>query len=196
MVGIMRRLIATLLIGAVVIGFAPASQASLPEQTVLLALDEPVAIPGMVLAPGKYLLERTTPGASPEIVIIWNAEKTRVYARLHAVAVYRETPAEEGLVTLLERGRGLPRILETLFYPGDRAELRFIYPLGDQAGARFVYRTTVVGKARRVRPLRLPSAWEPVVLRVDWTNRQEFDLDYAFLMFILGWDQVPHKVNE
>jgi hypothetical protein len=185
----MRKiLVMTLMLGVGVALLAPCSQASQSSRTVVVTFQEQVEIPGMVLEPGKYLIERT----SPQIVTFWNAERTHVYASVQALAIYREAPAE-GVIMSFAAGPQGAAVLKTIFYPGDQEGVRFIFRGKDRAGARVVYRTTVIEKVGEEPRYGPPSAWEPVVLRVDWNNRQEFDLNYAYVMFILGWDRIPPR---
>lgn len=191
----MRKIfVMILMLGVGIAMLTPYSRASQASRMALVTFQERVEIPGMVLAPGEYLIEMITPENGPPIVTFWNPEKTRVFASVPAKVANRDTPADTAIVTFTDGPQNVAA-LKTLFYPGERVGARFIYR-GEQVGTPLVYRMTVVGKVIREPRPRLSSVWEPVILQVDWNNRQEFDLNYAFLMFILGWDQILEHTED
>lgn len=170
----MRTFLIMLLLGFGLAGLTPLSQASLFDKKTTLIFNDRVEIPGMVLEPGKYIVERTNMGTHPDIVTFWNADKTHVYATVKAWPVYRETSAENVIVKFAERPGDAPQALKTLFYPGDRI------------GEEFIYRTTTVAKLGNLPTPKvsgtLQSIWEPAVCRNDWNKSLEFDLCFRQLM--------------
>ena len=90
----------------------------------LLTFSHPVALPGLSLAPGRYLFRRpayTTiqvASAAGEPYSMFNMVPTRRETAADAYAIVLGTPAREGA----------PRRILALFEPGNQTGLAFVYP--------------------------------------------------------------------
>jgi hypothetical protein len=96
------------------------------DQSTKLTFSAPVAIPGQVLPAGTYLFKLASRD-NLDLVQIFNAGGTRLYASLETVATERMEPAGDTVVTLAEQSNG-PATLVKWFYPGTTVGHEFVYP--------------------------------------------------------------------
>src|SRR6185369_15467375 len=90
--------------------------------------DQPVAIPGQVLAPGTYLFRLLSSDSDRNVVQIFNADGTRLYAMLQTASAERLDAASDTILTFAEPGNGEPAALVKWFYPGNLSGQEFLYP--------------------------------------------------------------------
>lgn len=98
------------------------------NQATKLTFNEPVEIPGQVLAAGTYWFTLMDTDADRDIVQIWNADKSRVVATIFTVADYRFQPAGKTVVNFEERPGDQPEAIQAWFYPGENFGHEFVYP--------------------------------------------------------------------
>jgi len=96
------------------------------DKKTIVTFDQPVEIPGMVLAAGTYVFRRASSIDSNVVQISGNDQK-HVYATLLTIPDYRMNPADKTVITLEERANGSPRAIKSWFYPGDTAGEEFVY---------------------------------------------------------------------
>ena len=89
---------------------------------------EPVEVPGAVLPAGNYTFELMDSLSDRNIVQIWNADQTKIFATILAINNYRLTPTRKTVLTFSERPSGTPEALHAWFYPGDNFGQEFVYP--------------------------------------------------------------------
>ena len=114
---------------AAVIGWAAAPQlgADTADQRVFFTFSGPVALPGVGLAPGKYLFHRADP-ASPNVVQVLSADGKRVFGMFFTIPVQRTEPAATPEVRFMETSPGSPLPIKTYWLQGDLMGHEFIYP--------------------------------------------------------------------
>jgi hypothetical protein len=118
-------IVAGLLI-AFMLFFEIAAHADERDQATKLTFSGSIQIPGQVLPAGTYLFKIANPDTGRNIVQVFNAEGTVLYATLETMAAARPEPAGETVVTLAE-GSGGPDALVKWFYPGNVIGNEFLY---------------------------------------------------------------------
>ncbi|HLH30742.1 MAG TPA: hypothetical protein VKY31_06035 [Terriglobia bacterium] len=98
-----------------------------------VVFDEPVQVPGHVLQPGVYVFKLAELSGEHNVVQIWNADQTFLYATVMGFPEYvARGPADNQFV--LEKNEGnAPKTLKTWFQAGNPCGERFVYP---QKGAK------------------------------------------------------------
>ena len=118
-------IVAGLLI-AFMLFFEIAAHADARDQATKLTFNESIQIPGQVLPAGSYLFRIANPDTGRNIVQVFNAEGTVLYATLQTVSAERLEPTGETVVTLAEESGG-PEALLKWFYPGSLTGNEFLY---------------------------------------------------------------------
>jgi hypothetical protein len=88
----------------------------------------PVEVPGVALAPGKYLFRIVDPSSGGKVVQVLSADGTRPYAMFFTIPAYRLTPASETEIRFMETSADAPPAIKTWWFPGDTMGREFIYP--------------------------------------------------------------------
>jgi hypothetical protein len=98
------------------------------DQSTTMTFSAPIQIPGQkVLPAGTYLFRLADLLSERNVVQIFNAEGTRLYATVMAIPADRQEPTGHTTVTVAEQGPGRPDALLTWFYPGRLTGHEFIY---------------------------------------------------------------------
>jgi Protein of unknown function (DUF2911) len=108
--------------------FQPAAHADEEDEATTITFSTPIQIPGAVLPAGTYLFKLADTESDLNLVQIFNAEGTKLYATLQTVPTQRQEPANNTAVTLAEQGAGNPDALVKWFYPGRLTGNEFLYP--------------------------------------------------------------------
>ena|ERR1700730_15720905 len=106
------------LIIAFALFFELAAHADESDLNTTITFNEPIQIPGQVLAAGTYVFRLADPNGSPNIVQIFNSDRTVLYATIPTVTAARQQPTDDTAVTLAKQGPGKPDALLKWFYPG------------------------------------------------------------------------------
>lgn len=69
----------------------------------------PVELPGVALAPGKYLFRVVNPTTSSNVVQVLSADGKQAYGMFFTLAAERMTPATKPEVWFMETAAGTPR---------------------------------------------------------------------------------------
>ena len=85
-------------------------------------------IPGKVLLAGTYVFKLADPESDSNVVQVFNADGTVLYATLPTIAADRQKPTGHTVITLAEQGTGEPDALLKWFYPGREIGNEFLYP--------------------------------------------------------------------
>jgi Protein of unknown function (DUF2911) len=104
-----------------------AAHAEETNESTIITFSAPVQIPGMVLPAGTYTFERIDPNGNSNLISIFNADRSVLYATVETVSAERTEPRGEAAITLAETGSGNP-VLMKLFYPGRDIGHEFVYP--------------------------------------------------------------------
>jgi hypothetical protein len=92
---------------------------------------EPVAIPGKVLAPGKYVFELADSDSDRNIVQVFSEDSKgneRLVATILATPDYLEHTPQKPVIQFEERPSGSPEAIRSWFYPGEKTGWEFSYP--------------------------------------------------------------------
>jgi hypothetical protein len=110
---------------ALTLFLAVAAHADEADQATKVTFSQPIAIPGQVLPAGSYLFKVGTDDLN--IVRIYNADGTRLYATIATIATDRRQPTGHTVLVLAEQSAGNPEALRKWFYPGDTTGHEFVY---------------------------------------------------------------------
>ncbi len=91
----------------------------------------PVEIPGVgaqVLPAGTYVFRLLDSQSDRNIVQIFNADESHIYATILAIPNYRLRATDKTVMTFAERAAGEPQAIRAWFYPGDNSGQEFVYP--------------------------------------------------------------------
>ena|ERR1700722_14007209 len=122
-----KRYIAVGLIIAFSLFLGLAAHAEETDEATTITFSQPIEIPGQVLPAGSYLFKLAS-GDDLNVVQIFNADRTHLYATLNTVSTDRSEPTDQTEVTLAEQGAGQPDVLVKWFYPGRETGNEFVYP--------------------------------------------------------------------
>ena len=120
------------LVIAAVLFFELAAHADPLDQATTMTFSEPVQIPGQTLAAGTYLFRLADSGADRNVVQIFDADGTALYATLMTIPTDRAEPTGHTAITLAEQGAGKPDALLKWFYPGSLTGNEFLYSTQEQ----------------------------------------------------------------
>ena len=123
-----KAYIAVGLIVAFTLFFELAAHADESDQVTTITFSQPIQIPGQVLPAGTYLFKLADSNSNQNIVQIFNADRTVLYATLQTIATDRPEPTDHTVVALAEQGAGQPDVLLKWFYPGRETGNEFLYP--------------------------------------------------------------------
>ena len=108
------------------------ARADQDKQTTNITFSAPVEIPGKVLPAGSYIFERVDDNDLREMVRIFNADHTVLYATLETAPVDRMNATDDPSITLAQEGSGNPDVLVRWFYGGCLTGHQFIYPKSEE----------------------------------------------------------------
>jgi hypothetical protein len=114
---------------AMVLGMvAPKAKASEWNKKTVITFNEPVEIPGKVLAPGTYIFSLSQTLSDRHIVQIWSGNGEHLIAAVISDPIERSQPAPEVIVQLQKQGGHSLERIKDWFYPGDLQGEQFFYP--------------------------------------------------------------------
>jgi hypothetical protein len=97
------------------------------NQETTITFNAPIEIPGQVLSAGTYRFQLVAPDSDQDLVQIFSADGTRLYATLHTVEAERAEASGDAVVTLAAVDAGTPDLLVKWFYPGNTVGHQFVY---------------------------------------------------------------------
>lgn len=115
------------LIIALSLFFGLAAHADEADESTTISFSQPIQIPGRVLPAGTYVFKLASTD-DLNVVQVFNADRTVLYASLQTIATDRPEPTDHTLVALAEQGAGQPDVLLKWFYPGRETGKEFLYP--------------------------------------------------------------------
>jgi hypothetical protein len=125
--------------------FEVAARASEANQSTKLTFSQPISIPGRILPAGTYLF-KLADSNDRNLVQIFNADGTRLYATLQTIAVEHREPTGDTVLTLAEQPDGRPDALLSWFYPGDTIGHEFRYSKQQEQQLLEYRQQTIVAK--------------------------------------------------
>jgi hypothetical protein len=105
----------------------PVARASEQDQATQLTFNKAVQIPGRVLPAGTYWFVLTQTNTAPNIVQIFNSDRSTLYATLLTINAERSNPTDKTAITFADRGSMQPQNIVTWFYPGFSSGHEFVY---------------------------------------------------------------------
>ena len=117
------------------------------NQSTKLTFTESVEIPGQFLPAGTYLF-KLADSNNLNLVQIFSADGTRLYATLQTISTQRAVSTADTVVTLAQQPNGRPDALLKWFYPSDTTGHQFVYPdQEEQQLAQYRQQTIAVKEA-------------------------------------------------
>ena len=96
------------------------------NEATTITFSAPVQIPGQVLPAGTYVFQQANPDENQNLVRIFNADRTIVYATLQTASAERKQPGDTTIVLAQPENRQ-PDMLVKWFYPGRSTGHEFLY---------------------------------------------------------------------
>lgn len=123
----------------------PAARADDRDQAIKLTFNHSVQIPGRLLPAGTYWFVLGNIASNRDIVRIFNADRSMLYATLLTINGDRPEIADNTAITFAERGMQSETIV-SWFYPGSSYAHQFLYskPVEEEL-ARAKQRTVTTG---------------------------------------------------
>ena len=126
----------------------PAARASQEDQATKLTFTKAVQIPGRVLPAGTYWFILADNNVTPNIVQIFNSDRTMLYATILTINAERSNPTGDTALTFADRGSMQPETIVTWFYPGNTSGHEFVYSNREEQELAQVKHRTVMAAAR------------------------------------------------
>jgi hypothetical protein len=123
-----RTALAFATIGLAAAALAPSLRADEWDKKTIMTINEPLQVPGKVLAPGKYVLKLMESPSDRHIVQIFNADESQLQTTILAIPNYRLRITGKTQFQFWETPPGQPKALRAWFYPGDNFGQEFAYP--------------------------------------------------------------------
>ena len=109
--------------------FAQVSNAQTWDKKTRITVNKPWSLPGnTVLQPGTYVMRLYDSPSNRQIVEVWNAEETKLEARVIGLPAYRLAPSNDTVLNFYERKTEGPAALQLWFHPGDLSGVEFPVP--------------------------------------------------------------------
>jgi hypothetical protein len=122
----------TAIVGALACGLfattlAPSAKADEWDKTTVVTVKGgAISIQGKILQPGQYVWKLADSDADRRILLIFNADESKLETTILANATYRAEPTGDTRFTFAEINGEQAPAMSTWFYPGDNYGLQFI----------------------------------------------------------------------
>jgi hypothetical protein len=107
--------------------FELAAHADETNELTQITFSAPIQIPGRVLPAGTYIFQQAEPDDDLNVIQIFSADRSTLYATLHTVTAERSQAMGDTAITLAEPENGYP-VLVKWFYPGRLTGHELVYP--------------------------------------------------------------------
>jgi LPXTG-motif cell wall-anchored protein len=104
------------------------AQADEWNKMTVLTIDQPIQVTKTVLEPGTYVFKLLDSPSNRNVVQIFNADQSHIFATILAIPNYRLQPTGDSRFSFYETPAGHPKALHAWFYPGDNYGQEFTYP--------------------------------------------------------------------
>jgi hypothetical protein len=111
----------------------PLARAGEWNQETILTFSAPVRLPHVTLPAGTYTVQLADDIADRDLVLVFNADRTRLLDIEMTAADYRPSPTGRTVIKFVETRSGIDAVKEW-FYPGTDDGHEFIYP--DNSGVK------------------------------------------------------------
>jgi hypothetical protein len=122
-----KSYIAVGMIIAFTLFFELAAHADEQDQETEITFSQAIQVPGQILPAGTYLFKLTNTDVDLNIVQIFSADRTHLYATLETVPTEIRQVPDNTAVALAQQGAGKPDVLLKWFYPGEETGHEFVY---------------------------------------------------------------------
>jgi hypothetical protein len=112
-----------------------------------LTFSNPVQLPGVTLAPGRYRFELADPVESRRVIKVATEDGKKQLGMLLTIPNTLPKPAKDSLVMFAERPSGEPEAVKAWFYPGESIGYEFIYPHDQALSIAKRHHTSVLSKS-------------------------------------------------
>ena len=102
------------------------------DRRTYFTFNQPVALPGMTLPPGKYMFRLVDPMSSRRVVQVLDAKGKKSYGLLMSMPTIADVVPSEPEVRFTETKAGMPHALQAWWYPGESTGREFVYPRHQQ----------------------------------------------------------------
>jgi len=136
-----------LMIVATVLAFLttlPVARASDQDQATKLTFNKAVQIPGRVLPAGTYWFVLAESNTTPNVVQVFNSDRSTLYATILTVNAERSKSADKTTITFAEKRSMQPENIVTWFYPGYITGHEFVYANSEEKELAQVKQHTVI----------------------------------------------------
>ena len=124
--------------------FELAAHADDTNEFTKITFGAPVQIPGRVLPAGTYIFQQAAPNDDLNLIRIFNADRTALYATLQTVPAERAEATGDTAITLAEPENEYP-VLVKWFYPGRLDGHEFVYRKRQEQEIAHAKQETFVG---------------------------------------------------
>src|SRR6266436_1594682 len=107
--------------------FVPKVHADESDKKTIVAINEPIEVPGKVLPAGTYVF-KLLDSNDRTLVAIYNADEMHLITTVQGIPTSRMETPDKTILQLEERPSGQPEALKAWFYPGDNTGIEFVYP--------------------------------------------------------------------
>lgn len=107
--------------------FELAAHADDTNESTKITFSSPIQIPGQVLQAGTYIFQQADPKDDLNVVHIFNADRSALYATLETVPAKRTRATGDTAITLAEPENGQP-VLVKWFYAGRLTDMNSFTP--------------------------------------------------------------------
>jgi Protein of unknown function (DUF2911) len=97
------------------------------NQSTTISFSEAVQVPGRILPAGTYQFVLANSNANRDIVWIFNADRTQLFATVQTVPTERAKETDGTSITLAQRPSDQPDAVVSWFYPGTETGHEFLY---------------------------------------------------------------------
>jgi Protein of unknown function (DUF2911) len=122
------RSFATIALSLAFLMALPAARADEENQATKVTFNQPVQIPGRVLAAGTYWFMLPNNADENYQVRIYNADRTVFYGTVLTINAERLQVTDKSAFTFATQDSAQPKALVTWFYPGETIGHEFLYP--------------------------------------------------------------------
>jgi hypothetical protein len=126
--------------------FELAAHADEQNQSTKISFSEAVQVPGRTLPAGTYQFVLASSGVNRDLVRIFNADGTELYATAQTIPTERARETDGTSITLAQRPDGKPDAIVTWFYPGMQAGHEFLYSRAEETELTQDAKQTLVGE--------------------------------------------------
>lgn len=110
----------------------PVAHADEWDQASQLTFNQSVQIPGRVLPAGTYWFVLADTTGNRDIIQVFNADRSTLYATVLAVSAERPHPTDNTTITFAERESMPTNAIVTWFYPGHNLGHEFVYSKSEE----------------------------------------------------------------